>query len=119
VYDDPSGGVPPLEERIKAAEELLEPRLALIAVEAKCREEGDDECEEARSLGAGVDGSVPPWECCTVHLGGGASAAPVDRSTPESCCLWKPVALVELSVTHHGGGRVPAEAGPQVPVGRR
>jgi hypothetical protein len=57
MYDDPSGGVPPLEERIKAVEKLLEPRLALIAVEAKCKEDGDDECEEVSGLGAGVAAS--------------------------------------------------------------
>jgi hypothetical protein len=46
VYTDINGGVPPLADRITAAQELLAPRLALIEVEAECREQGDLKCQK-------------------------------------------------------------------------
>lgn len=46
VYDDPNGGVKPLEERIEAATKLIEPKLLLIQVEAECRKHKDTECKK-------------------------------------------------------------------------
>lgn len=50
VYTDVNGGVSPLADRIKASEELLAPRLALMQVEAECREKGDLKCQKVRLL---------------------------------------------------------------------
>lgn len=48
VYDDIHGGVPPKDERIKAAQKLLAPKLLLIEIEAECKANKDTECKKVR-----------------------------------------------------------------------